>query len=97
MAMHALLFPRKFALRLGRNEIATKTGCCSEVPKTFTRTPFWFLKFFFACYGSALALFIVTLVASLPFSGAELVGEHAGIIMLGYTVAIAPLVYRYLR
>ena len=64
--------------------------------KAFQRTAFWYLKFLFACYGAAIALLMLVVVISLPFSP-DLLSDHARLLMLVFTLAVSPIVYRYLR
>jgi hypothetical protein len=65
--------------------------------KAFSRTPFWYLKFIFASYAAAMALFMLAIIVSLPFGGPLVVGDHSGVIMFCFFVVVSPLVFRYLR
>ncbi len=65
------------------------------------RSLLWHLKWLFACFAAAFALFLATLVVSLAFSGPAF-GEWwsspiGHIAMFAVAVALSPLIYRRLR
>ncbi|MBN8884597.1 MAG: hypothetical protein J0I77_02645 [Rudaea sp.] len=67
--------------------------------KAVKRTVLWYIKWAFASYAAALALFLVIFVASLPFVGtsfADAVFEHRAIFALIF-VAVAPITFRFLK
>jgi len=65
------------------------------------RGPLWYFKWLLACYAAAFALFLLALVASIPFSSVAFADwwfKPAGsLTMLATAIAVSPFIYKRLR
>ena len=67
--------------------------------KPIKRNALWHFKWLFASYATAIAIFLLALVASLPFLGtqvADVVFEHRSILFI-VMVVVSPVVFKFLR
>jgi hypothetical protein len=67
--------------------------------KPTKRNALWYLKWLFASYAAAIAIFLLALVVSLPFLGtrvADIVFEHRSILFIIMAV-VSPVVFKFLR
>ncbi len=67
--------------------------------KPAKRNALWYVKWLFASYAAAIAIFLLALVVSLPFFGtlvADTVFEHRSILFV-VMVVVSPVVYKFLK
>jgi hypothetical protein len=71
----------------------------SEAPRT--RGALWYLKWLFASYAAAFALFMLGVVLSLPFAGFEFAefwfGPYGGAAQVATALVLSPFIYRRLK